>query len=204
MTRHVRDRWPSLAPFLCLIASMSLSPSEASQPAFETKGMVEKVVSELPPEPLFWRIEILPAQAREKAVPGPTSLAATISGSGEVWLFTLGRMGASTPGATKIVEIGPVSPPTAAGYALRVYHVHGHAGARTRAHNVPGSEAFYVRTGRVGVKTPRRVKYASAGQGIVCFGGEQGAEVFSAGNADLDQFVMLVGDAEKPFRPRFE
>ena len=204
MARRLPARWRHsvLAPSLCLIALLSLSPSEASQPAFEMKGMVEKVVSELPPEPLFWRIELLPPQAQEKTILGPTSLAATISG--EVWLFTLGRMGASTPGATRIVEIGPVPSPDAAGYSLRVYHVHGRPGAWTFAHKVTGSETFYVRTGRLGVKTSRRVMHASAGQGMVRSRGDLAAEVFSAGHTDLDQFVMLVGDTAKPVHAGFE
>jgi hypothetical protein len=179
-----------------------LSPAEASQPTFETKGGVEKIVSILPPEPLFWRIETLPAQPREKATPSPTSLVATISD--EIWLFTLGRMGGSTPGAIKIVEIGPVSPPDATAYSLRVYHVHGRPGARTFAHKVHGLGAFYVRTGRVGVNTPRRLMHVSAGQGMTWSGGEQGAEVFNAGNTDLDQFVMLVGDATRSLPAGFD
>jgi len=202
MSRRVPPgrRPPTLAPSLCLIALLSVSPSEAEQQTFETKGMVEKIVTKLPPEPLFWRIERLPAPAQEKTVAGPTSLAAT---SGEVWLFTLGHMGASTPGASKIVEIGPVTPMDAAGYALRVYHIHGRPGARTFAHKVPGSKAFYVRAGRVGVMTPRRVVHASAGQGLVS-SGDRDAQVYSAGNTDLDQFVMLVGDAAERLPDGFE
>ncbi len=62
---------PILAPSLCIIALLSVSRSEAAQPTFETKGMVEKIVTKLPPEPLFWRIERLPAPAQE--TPGARS-----------------------------------------------------------------------------------------------------------------------------------
>ena len=66
-------------------------------------------------------------------------------------------------------------------------------------HSHPGSEAFYVLAGRLGQKTPQGVNYAEAGQSMNGHGPGMVMEVFSAGATDLDQFVMFVVDATKPF-----
>jgi quercetin dioxygenase-like cupin family protein len=119
--------------------------------------------------------------------------------SGRVWLFTLGPKGGSTPGGSKVAEIGPLPAITAPEYLLRINHAGGPPGAKTPVHSHSGSEAFYVLAGRVGQRTPGGVNYAEAGQSMNGHAAGTTMEVFSAGTADLDQLVMFLVDATKPF-----
>jgi hypothetical protein len=173
-----------------------LSHAEAQQ-KFAIKNVAEKKLKQLPAGPLFWRVESFPTFAQAQTAAGETSLAAEVSG--KVWLFTLGPKGGTTPGATKVAEIGPVPPISAPEYLLRINHAAGPPGAKTPVHTHPGSEAFYVLAGRLGQRTPHGVSYAAAGQSMNGHGGDLAMEVFSAGTSDLDQLVMFVVDAARPF-----
>ncbi|MGE0258765.1 MAG: cupin domain-containing protein [Alphaproteobacteria bacterium] len=163
----------------------------------DVKPVTEKKVSELPAGPLYWHIENFPSLAQAQAAAGPTSLAAEIAG--KAWLFTLGGKGGSAPGGTEITEIGPIAPITAPEYLLRINRAGGPPGAKTTIHSHPGSEAFYVLAGRVGQTTPRGTAYADAGQTMAGQVPGTPMEVFSAGSTDLDQIVLFVVDATKPF-----
>jgi hypothetical protein len=134
----------------------------------------------------------------QQAAAGPTALAA--EAAGKVWLFTLGPKGGVTPGASRVAEIGPVPQIAASEYLLRINRAGGPPGAKTPVHTHPGSEAFYVLTGTLGQKTPHGVGYAEAGATMNGHGGaDMPMEVFSAGASDLDQLVMFVVDANRPF-----
>lgn len=175
-----------------------LSPSTATaQGKFVIKPVAEKKLKALPAGPWYWRLENFPTLALAKAAEAPTSLAAEVSG--KVWLFTLGPKGAVTRGGTKVIEIGPVLPVTAPEYLLRINHAGGPPGAKTPVHSHPGSEAFYVLAGRLGQRTPHGVSHANAGQSMPGHGPDVPMEVFSAGTTDLDQLVMFVVDATRPF-----
>jgi hypothetical protein len=193
----------ALALFLRAMAACSLialwSESSMAQqpPALSVKPVVEKKLKELPPGPLFWRIETFATLKDAQAAAGPTALACEISG--KIWLFTLGPKGGATPGANKVAEIGPVPPVQAPEYLLRINHASGPPGARTPPHSHPGSEAFYVLSGRLGQRTPHGVVHADAGTAMNGHGADMAMEVFSAGTVDLDQLVMFVVDATRPF-----
>jgi hypothetical protein len=75
----------------------------------------------------------------------------------------------------------------------------GPPGAKTSVHTHPGSEAFYVLKGKLGQRTPHSVAYAEPGQAMNGHGADMPMEVFSAGSSDLDQLVMFVVDASRPF-----
>jgi hypothetical protein len=184
-----------LALVLCA-AGMLLSPAAAQQ-ALSVKPVVEKKLAQLPAGPLYWRIENLPTLGEAQAVEGPTSLATEIAG--KVWLFTLGPKGGATPSGNKIAEIGPVPAITAPEYLLRINHASGPPGAKTSVHTHPGSEAFFVLTGKVGQRTPHGIAYAEAGQAMNGHGADMPMEIFSAGATDLAQLVMFVVDATRPF-----
>ena len=175
-----------------------LHPSIAeAQAKFEIRPAAEKKLKQLPAGPLYWRIENFPTLAEAKTAAGETSLAAEISG--KVWLFTLAKKGGETSGATKVAEIGPVPVVEAPEYLLRINHAGGPPGAKTPVHSHPGSEAFYVLKGRLGMKTPHGVMHADAGKTMNGHSGDMPMEVFSAGTTDLDQLVMFVVDATRPF-----
>jgi len=184
-----------LALALCA-AGMLLSPAAAQQ-ALSVKPVVEKKLAQLPAGPLYWRIESFPALAEAQTAAGPTSLAAEIAG--KVWLFTLGPKGGLTAGGSKIAEVGPVPAITAPEYLLRINHASGAPGAKTPMHTHPGSEAFFVLTGKVGQRAPHGTAYAEAGQAMNGHGADMPMEVFSAGTSDLTQLVMFVVDATRPF-----
>jgi hypothetical protein len=179
-------------------SGMLLSTSNAAaQGQFVVKPVVEKKLKQLPAGPLYWLVENFPTLAQAKAAEGPTALSAEISG--KVWLFTLGAKGAAPHGGTKVVEIGPVPPLAAPEYLLRINHAYGPPGSKTRPHTHPGSEAFYVLAGKLGQKTAHGTGYADAGQAMNGHPADMPMIVFSAGTVDLDQLVMFVVDATRPF-----
>ena len=180
------------------VLGLWLAPATATaQPQFVIKKVAEKKLKQLPAGPLYWRIENFPTLAQAQAAAGPASLAADVAG--KVWLFTLGPKGGSTPGATKVVEIGPVPPIRAPEYLLRINHAGGPPGVKTPVHSHPGSETFYVLTGQLGQKTPSGVIHVEAGQAMPGHGAGMAMEVSSSGTSDLSALVMFVVDATKPF-----
>ena len=186
-------------PVLLALAAgllLSVSPAAAQQPLV-IKPVTEKKLKQLPAGPLYWRVETLPTLGQAQAAAGEAALVAEVSGKS--WLFTLGPKGGATPGASKVAEIGPVPVITAPEYLLRINHASGPPGAKTPVHSHPGSEAFYVLSGRLGQKTPHGVVHADAGQPMNGHGADMAMEVFSAGTTDLDQLVMFVVDATRPF-----
>jgi hypothetical protein len=206
----MKSRMASIQPLtivalaLCMM-SLWLTPSTATaQLQFVIKPVAEKKLALLPAGPLYWWVENFPTLAQAQAAEGPTSLAA--EAAGKAWLLTLGPKGGTIPGGTKVAEVGPVPPITAPEYLLRITHSGGPPGAKTPVHSHPGAEAFYVLSGRMGQKTPHGVSYADAGQSMNGHGGDMPMEVFSAGTTDLDQLVMFVVDATRPFASaaRFE
>jgi len=194
----------TLTLVLCA-TGLLLQPSiAASQEKFVIKPVAEKKLKQLPAGPLYWRIENFPTLAQAQTAIGSTSLAAEVSG--KVWLFTLGPSGGSTPGGSKVIEIGPVPSISAPEYLLRINHASAPPGAKTRVHTHPGSEAFYVLAGRLGQKTPHGTNYVTAGESMNGHRADTPMEVFSSGTSDLDQLVMFVVDATRPFssRAKFE
>ncbi|WP_192356025.1 cupin domain-containing protein [Mesorhizobium mediterraneum] len=181
---------------LCAFGLMT-SASMPADSKFAVEPVVEKKLKELPPGPLFWRLENFPTLAQAQSAAGPTSLAAEVAG--KVWLFTLGPKDGSTPGGTKVVEIGPVPPISASEYLLRVIRAGGPPGVKSRIHTHPGPEAFYVLAGKLGQRTPHGVAYAEAGTAMIGLGANTPMEVFSAGTTDLDQLAIFVVDADQPF-----
>ena len=189
-----------LALITCVAAAMMglvLSPSTASAQKFEIKPVAEKKVQQLPPGPLFWRIDNFPTLAQAQAAAGPTGLAAEVAG--KVWLFTLGPKDGSSPGGSKVAEIGPVPPITAPEYLLRINNTGGPPGVKTPVHTHPGSETFYVLSGQLSQKSPHGASHVDAGQSIPGHGPGMPMEVSSSGTTDLNALVMFVVDATKPF-----
>lgn len=183
-----------LVAVLAVIGSL-LQPAAAQQ--FFVKPVAEKKISRLPAGPLYWRVENFPTIESAQAAAGPTSLPVAIAD--KAWLFTLGPGGAASSGGSKVAEIGPVPPIDAPEYLLRINHAGGPPGAKTPMHTHPGSEAFYVLSGRLGQKTPNGVNHVEAGHSMNGQGAGVPMEVFSGGTTDLNALVMFVVDATKPF-----
>jgi len=195
-------RCADLAVFAASLLAMVLAfaPAQAAPPEqkkFFVEAVVDKTLEQLPAGPLFWRVENFPTLTAAQAAAGPTSLAAEVSG--KVWLFTLGPAGARTPSGTMVVEIGPVPTIAAPRYLLRVNHAGGPPGAATPVHTHPGSEAFYVLAGQLTQKTSHGVATLNAGQSMNGHAPGMVMQLTSSGTVDLDQLVMFVVDATKPF-----
>jgi quercetin dioxygenase-like cupin family protein len=198
-----------LGPWLAGIAMALLSALAAADTQYVVKPVAEKKVKALPPGELYWRVENFPTIEQARAAAGPawnpdsvnyessTSLVAELAG--KAWLLTLGPKGGSTAGATKVAEIGPIARFAAPEYLLRVNHGYGPAGAKTPVHSHPGSEAFYVVSGRLGQKTPHGEAHVEAGNTMNGHPGGMPMQVFNSGTADLTALIMFVVDATKPF-----
>jgi quercetin dioxygenase-like cupin family protein len=209
---HNPKRLVVLTLSLCAMGIL-LSPSSA--PAAEplkyvVKKVTEKKIKHLPPGQLYWRVENFATIEQAKTAAGrdgwdpdsvsyetTTSLVAEVAG--KVWLFTLGAKGGSTPGGSKVAEIGPVPPITAPEYLLRVNYGSGPPGAKTPTHTHPGSEAFYVVAGRLGQRTSHGVAHVDAGHTMNGHEAGLAMEVFNAGTTELTALIMFVVDATKPF-----
>jgi hypothetical protein len=182
-----------------LVVAVSLVSGNAyaqSEPKFTITPVAEKKLAQLPAGDLFWRVENFSSLQDAKAAEGPTSM--SLEASGKVWLVTLGAKGSGGSG-TKVAEVGPVPRPSASEYLLRINHAVAPPGTKTPVHSHPGSEAFYLLAGRLGQKTPHGISYAEAGQTMNGHAADTPMELFSAGSATLDQLVMFVVDATKPF-----
>jgi quercetin dioxygenase-like cupin family protein len=189
-------RWSAARWLACAIATL-LIPIAVAQQALVVKPLTEKKVDTLPAGELVWRIDNLASLEQAKALAGQWSLAA--ESAGKVWLFTLGAAGGSSPGATRIAEVGPIPRVDAAQYLLRINEASGPPGAVTSVHSHPGSEAFYVLAGEQSIKSASDVMRVRAGQAEAGQGPGRAMQVSSSGSTDLHALVMFVVDAGKPF-----
>jgi quercetin dioxygenase-like cupin family protein len=190
------------SPFIWVviaIAGLLLSTAAEAQ-KFDITSVAERKVAQLPPGPLFWRIETFPKLTEAQAAASPTALAADVDG--KAWLFTLGPPGGSSSGGTKVAEIGPVPSTYAPEYLLRVVRSGGPPAATTPVHTHPGSESFYVLSGELTQRTPEGVHRLSAGQSMPGHPPNTPMQVSSTGTKDLRALVMFVNDATKPFSSR--
>jgi hypothetical protein len=195
---------------IVVLASMLWSLPVAAQQQYVVKPVAQKKIKQLPTGPLYWRVENFPTLADAKAAVGPdgwnpasvryeTTTALIAEVAGKIWVVTLGPKDASTPGGSKVAEIGPVPAITAPEYLLRLNYGSGPPGAKTPVHSHPGSEAFYVVAGRLGQRTPHGVDYVEAGHTMNGHPACMPMQVFNAGTTDLTALIMFVVDASKPF-----
>jgi len=191
---HLRRVLVSILLAICM--SLSQAPALA-QPALVIKPLAERRVPDLPPGDLYWRIETVSDHAQADKLAGPWSLVA--DSAGKTWLFTLGRSGASTPGATQVAEVGPIPRVQAAQYLLRINDASGPPGAVTPIHSHPGSEAFYVLEGEQSIRGAHGTLHVAAGHVEPGHGADMAMQVSSSGSGDLHALVMFVVDASRPF-----
>lgn len=187
----------TLALWAIAMTCLPLASTAALAQKFNVTPVTEKKVTQLPPGPWFWRIENFPTLALAQAAAGPTGLAAEVAG--KAWLFTLGPAGGSSPGGSKVAEVGPVPPISAPEYLLRLNSAGGPPGVKTSIHTHPGSETFYVLSGELTQKTPEGTHHLSAGQSMPGHPPGTPMEVSSSGKGNLTALVMFVVDASKPF-----
>jgi hypothetical protein len=209
--RQHRHRYRGLLITAIAVAALALPSARAwAQGNYVVKPVAELKIRQLPAGPLFWRIENFPSLDQAKAAAGSSrwnpdtvsydagpSLAAEIAGKD--WLFTLGPKGGKTPGGTFVAELGPVPAISAPEYLLRINEGSGPPGATTPVHMHPGSESFYVVSGRLGQKTPNGVRYVEAGETMNGNAADTPMEVFNGGTTALTAIILFVVDATRPF-----
>ena len=178
-------------------AALVAASAAPAQQALLIRPLVERKVADLPAGDLFWRIETFASKDAAQAAAGTWSLVA--EAAGKVWLFTLGSAGGSSPGGTKVSEVGPISRVTAPQYLLRINEASGPPGAVTPVHSHPGSEAFYVLVGEQSIRGAHGTLVVKAGTPEPGHGAAMAMQVSSSGSADLQSLVMFVVDATQPF-----
>lgn len=185
-------------------------PAASAVEPYVVKPIAQKNVKQLPPGPLFWRVENFATLADAQIAVGPdgwnpasvryeTTTALIVEVAGKVWVLTLGPKGASTPGGAKVAEVGPVLVTAATEYLLRINLGSGSPGATTPVHSHPGSESFYVIAGQLGQKTPQGVAHVEAGHTMNGHAANVPMQVFNGGTTELTALIMFVVDANKPF-----
>jgi hypothetical protein len=185
---------------LMVLAQSACLPSQRDLPAsrdFVVESVAERTLDVLPNGPLYWRIETFPTLEDAQASATPASLAAAVSG--RFWLVTHGEGGARTPGALHVAEIGPIPSIKASRYLLRLNHAHAPPGAATSVHTHPGSEAFYVLAGQLSQRTMHGLARVDAGDTMNGHLPGMVMQLQSTGVEGLDQLVLFVVDAERPF-----
>jgi len=182
-----------------LLSSAAVAQQGLPAGSLAIKVLTEKKVAALPAgrPKLYWRLENFPSLAQAQAAAGPMGLA--VESAGRVWLFTLAPRGGSSAGGTKVAEVGPLPPVVAPEYLLRINEPSGPLGSTTIVHTHPGTEAFFVLTGELCLRTPEGVIRVSAGRAGTGPDAYTPTQVSSCGAADLRGFVMFVVDATKPF-----
>ena len=175
------------------------APAQTSQGpgAFRVELIAERDVAALPSGPLYWRVETAPASSAAPPVESGLSLAG--EADERVWRFTLGPRGERTPGMRFEAEMGPVPVPATPTWALRLNRAGGPVGARTPVHSHPGSEAFFVRSGRLCQRTAHGDVELEGGQAMNGHEPGMAMQLTSCGEEDLDQWVVFVLDPSAPF-----
>jgi hypothetical protein len=171
--------------------------SMAQQQALVIRPLAERKVAELPSGELFWRIENYSSKEAAQAAAGAWSLVAETAG--RVWLFTLGAAGGSSPGGSKVSEVGPIARVAATQYLLRINEASGPPGSVTPVHSHPGSEAFYVLAGEQSIRGAHGTLVVKPGTPERGHGAAMAMQVSSSGSSDLQSLVMFVVDATQPF-----
>jgi hypothetical protein len=185
-----------LSPLVGAVA-LVLALASVAQQALVIRPLAERKVADLPSGELFWRIESYPSKEAAQAAAGTWSLVA--EAAGKVWLFTLGSAGGSSPGGTKVAEVGPVARVSARQYLLRINEASGPPGSVTPAHSHPGSEAFYVLAGEQSVRGAHGIIVVRAGTPEAGHGAGMAMQVSSSGSSELRSLVMFIVDATQPF-----
>ena len=199
MGRHLVPAGAVLFSAALLLSTMAVAQQALPAGSLAIKVLAEKKVAALPAgrPGLYWRIENFPSLAQAQAAAGTWGLAA--ESAGKAWLVTLGPKGGSAAGGTKVAEIGPLPQVVAQEYLLRFNEPSGPPGSITVVHAHPGTEAVYVLTGELCMRTPNGTIRVSAGRAEAGLGADIPMQVSSCGSTDLRGLVLFVVDATKLF-----
>ena len=187
--------------FLTITAAsfqMAVAQSGGPPPAIGApKVIAEKIVTTLPSRPLFWSVQSFGTLEQAQRALGEYSLAA--ESDGKAWLFTLGpKAEPSTGSAAPVAEAGPITPPMASRFMLRISESVTPPGRVTPVHTHPGSEAFYVVKGEIEYKTTNGTYKVSAGNASSGPPPETTMQATTTGTERAHNLIMFILDADKP------
>ena len=165
--------------------------------------MVEKKLKQLPPGPLYWRVENLPTFALAQVAAGwkpdlvrydeTPVLAAEVAG--KFWLFTLGAKGGSTPGATNVGRDRTCT----SDHEPRIFSKSTMATdlpvPRHPCTPTPGRKPSTLSRGDWASGHPHGVSHVDAGQTMNGHPAGMAMEVFNSGSSELTALIMFVVDA---------
>jgi hypothetical protein len=184
--------WLSTAFCEMAIAQSGGPPPAGGAP----RTIAEKIVDALPSEPLYWSVNSFGTLDQAKKAAGAYSLAA--ESDGKAWLFTLGPKAGSSNGGTAVVDAGPITPPKASRFLLRISESITTPGRVTPIHTHPGSEAFYLLKGEVEYKTTNRIYKVSAGNASPGPPPDTPMQATTTGSVNAHNLIMFILDADKP------
>lgn len=160
------------------------------------RPIAEKIVDALPSGPLYWSVKSFPSLEDAKKASGEFSLAA--ESDGKAWLFAIGTKSKAVEGDVAVIEAGPITPPVASKFLLRVSESITTPGRKTPVHTHPGSEAIYVLKGAVEIKTKDRTHLVSAGEASAGPPPNTVMQATTMGTETAHNLIMFVLDASKP------
>ena len=117
---------------------------------------------------------------------------------GKAWLFTLGPKVQLAKDDAIAIEAGPIIPPQATRFLLRVSESITSPGRVTPVHTHPGSEAFYVLKGEVEYKTAKQTYKVTAGNASAGPPPNTVMQATTTGTDSAHNLIMFVLDAAKP------
>lgn len=161
-------------------------------------GPIQKRLTEIPPRPLYWQVETFPTLQAARAVEKPSAMSVEAEGKG--WLFTLGPKGATSPGGTLMIEIGPIPAPEASEYLLQLSLQTRERGIVGTPHSHPGVESWYLLEGEQTLLIPSlgQELVVRAGEGLVGPPGGIPMRIMNSGGGRRTAFNIFVLDSTKP------
>lgn len=191
----------TLAIAIGLISGAAGVASAQGLGKFEITKLAEKPIDALPEGELYWQVETYPSIEDAQAKAGDYALAA--EHDGKAWLFSLAERDEAGMGGTVVAKIGPVPSFEAPEYLIRINSATAPVGAKTSIHTHPGPESFLVLSGQLTQHTPYSTHVLNEGatmSGVP----DQTMQIFSTGEEELQELIMFVVDATRPFSEKKE
>lgn len=114
------------------------------------------------PKEIYWHLDRFNSLDAAAKAAGPNGVA--VEAHGDFWLLTIGGADEFDNGGRHIAKIGPLVPPSAERYTMRVLSSLLKPGATTPIHVHPGPEVFYIIDGEQCIEMPEKSLHLIAGQ----------------------------------------
>jgi quercetin dioxygenase-like cupin family protein len=153
-------------------------------------------VGQLDPDMAFWHVETFPTRAAADKARG--SRATVVEAFDKVWLLTIARSGAKTPGATPVAEIGPLPVKPGTSYTAQFMEAVFRPGMKTRVHSHSGAEAWYTLSGETCLETPQGTMTGRVGGSHVIVPAGPPMQLTATGSETRRSLVLILHDSSRP------